>query len=175
MSTIAEELTRIQGAKAALATSIAAKGVEVPASTKVDGYAALVDQIAQGGGSGVKVLEGDFTLVTAANKFIIDHNLGVMPFFVNVWYTGDEYNTGAYTPLDCVMWYNSKFDSYLCAGSALNSSQVFGTGGVVACETTSPQGYSPFITTTQFQTWSMNSLRNFHAGSYRYKIYYYDN
>lgn len=49
MSTIAEELTRIQNAKASLATSIAAKGVEVPAVTKIDGYAALVDQISQGG------------------------------------------------------------------------------------------------------------------------------
>lgn len=125
--------------------------------------------------SGVKVLEGDFTLVTAANKFIIDHNLGLIPFFVNVWYTGDEYNPDAYTPLDCVMWYNSIFNKYLCAGSALNNLQDFIAGGAIECRTTSPQDFYPFITTTQFQTWSMSSLRKFHAGSYRYKIYYYDN
>lgn len=49
MSTIAGEITRIQGAKSDLATSIANKGVTVPVATKIDGYAALVDQIQQGG------------------------------------------------------------------------------------------------------------------------------
>lgn len=51
MSTIAGEITRIQGAKNDLATSITNKGVTVPAATKIDGYAALVDQIQQGGGT----------------------------------------------------------------------------------------------------------------------------
>ena len=51
MGTIAQELTRIQDAKSDLATSIANKGVTVPAATKIDGYAALVDQIQTGGGS----------------------------------------------------------------------------------------------------------------------------
>lgn len=45
---IASEITRLQGAKSGLATSIAAKGVTVPPTTKLDGYAALVDQITQG-------------------------------------------------------------------------------------------------------------------------------
>lgn len=47
---IASEITRLQGAKASLKTSIEAKGVTVPAATKLDGYPALVDQIQQGGG-----------------------------------------------------------------------------------------------------------------------------
>ena len=46
---IATQIQRLQGAKAALATSIENKGVTVPSSTKLDGYAALVDQIQQGG------------------------------------------------------------------------------------------------------------------------------
>lgn len=46
---IASELSRIQQAKSDLATSIANKGVTVPAATTIDGYAALVDQIQQGG------------------------------------------------------------------------------------------------------------------------------
>ena len=50
MGTIAQEISRIQGAKSDLATSITNKGVTVPAATKIDGYAALVDQIQQGGG-----------------------------------------------------------------------------------------------------------------------------
>lgn len=48
---IATEITRIQGAKSALKASIEAKGVEVPASAKIDAYAALVDEIQAGGAS----------------------------------------------------------------------------------------------------------------------------
>lgn len=51
MGTIADELTRIQTAKADLKTSIENKGVQVPANTLIDGYPALVDQISGGGGS----------------------------------------------------------------------------------------------------------------------------
>ncbi len=46
---ISTEIQRLQQAKSDLATSIAAKGVTVPAATTIDGYAALVDQIQQGG------------------------------------------------------------------------------------------------------------------------------
>lgn len=49
---IATEITRLQNAKSALATSIEGKGVTVPAATKLDGYAALVDSIQAGGGGG---------------------------------------------------------------------------------------------------------------------------
>lgn len=48
---IASELSRLQQAKSDLATSITNKGVTVPAATTIDGYAALVDQIQQGGGT----------------------------------------------------------------------------------------------------------------------------
>ncbi len=48
---VADEILRLQQAKSDLATSIAAKGVTVPAATTLDGYAALVDQIQQGGSS----------------------------------------------------------------------------------------------------------------------------
>lgn len=47
---IATEITRLQGAKADLKTSIEAKGVTVPSATLISGYAALVDQISCGGG-----------------------------------------------------------------------------------------------------------------------------
>lgn len=47
---VATEITRIQGAKADLKTSIEAKGVTVPSATLISGYAALVDQISGGGG-----------------------------------------------------------------------------------------------------------------------------
>lgn len=47
---IASEITRLQTAKSDLATSIANKGVTVPAATTIDGYAVLVDSIQTGGG-----------------------------------------------------------------------------------------------------------------------------
>lgn len=46
---IASEISRLQQAKSDLAASIENKGVTVPAATTIDGYAALVDQIQQGG------------------------------------------------------------------------------------------------------------------------------
>lgn len=55
---IAADLTRILGAKSDLKTSIEGKGVTVPAATKIDGYAALVDQIQQGGGGGGHTFTG---------------------------------------------------------------------------------------------------------------------
>lgn len=48
---VSDELTRIQGAKADLKTSITNKGVEVPDTALIDAYPALVDQIQTGGGS----------------------------------------------------------------------------------------------------------------------------
>lgn len=51
---IASEIQRIQQAKAGLKTSIEAKGVTVPSTTKIDGYPALVDQISSGGGTTVE-------------------------------------------------------------------------------------------------------------------------
>lgn len=53
---IATEITRLQTAKSDLKTSIENKGVTVPASTKLDGYASLVDQISGGGGSSNPVI-----------------------------------------------------------------------------------------------------------------------
>ena len=54
---IATEITRLQTAKTAIATAIGAKGVTVPGTTHIDGYAALVDQISSGGGSSGAPLE----------------------------------------------------------------------------------------------------------------------
>lgn len=48
---IANEITRLQGAKADLKTAIEGKGVTVPSATKLDGYADLVDDIQTGGGT----------------------------------------------------------------------------------------------------------------------------
>lgn len=47
---ISDEITRLQTAKENLKTAIEGKGVTVPGSTKLDGYADLVDSIQAGGG-----------------------------------------------------------------------------------------------------------------------------
>ena len=51
MSTLVENVAKVKSAHAALSASIEAKGVSVPAGTKLTGMPALVDQIQTGGGS----------------------------------------------------------------------------------------------------------------------------
>ena len=52
MSTLVENVEKVKSAHAALSASIEAKGVSVPAGTKLTGMPALVDQIQTGGGGG---------------------------------------------------------------------------------------------------------------------------
>lgn len=58
---IADELTRIQGAKADLRTAIQAKGVTVPSSALIDDYPDYVDAIQQG--STLVPTAGDYPVV----------------------------------------------------------------------------------------------------------------
>lgn len=64
---IASEISRLQTAKSALKTSIENKGVTVPSTTLIDGYASLVDQISGGGSANlsdpVRFFDYDGTLV----------------------------------------------------------------------------------------------------------------
>ena len=48
---VSNEITRIKNAKSAISTAITNKGVSVPSGTKLDGMAALIGQIEQGGGA----------------------------------------------------------------------------------------------------------------------------
>ena len=50
---ILTEITRLETAKAAIATAITNKGVTVPAGTKLDGMSTLVDSIPTGGGGAI--------------------------------------------------------------------------------------------------------------------------
>ena len=52
MGTIAENLQAIIDSKTAIATSIAGKGITIPAEAKLANYPALIDSISQGGGGG---------------------------------------------------------------------------------------------------------------------------
>jgi len=75
---VVSEITRLQNAKASLKTAIEGKGVTVPSSTKLDGYADLVDSIQQGGGGDDEkwyIIHSD----TYANAYIKQND--------NLWYT----------------------------------------------------------------------------------------
>ena len=50
MATIAENLSRIQSAKADIKSAIEAKGVTVPSSATIDTYDDYISQISGGGG-----------------------------------------------------------------------------------------------------------------------------
>ena len=57
---IADQITRLSNAKAAIKTSIENKGVTVGDDVKLDGYPALIDSIEAGGGSGETHVNPDF-------------------------------------------------------------------------------------------------------------------
>lgn len=120
---IASEITRLQTAKSDLATSIANKGVTVPANATLDDYAALVDSIQTGGGGGstlpydaeVEYLGGDGasyidTGMKAAGTFHIKTYL--VDFFTST-FLGD-WPFGGRTAYN-----NNAFGMYIDSGSNL--------------------------------------------------------
>lgn len=66
---ISDEITRLQQAKADLKTAIENKGVTVPSSTKLNGYADLVDSIQVGGGSSNDYEYKNFMLMNNGDVF----------------------------------------------------------------------------------------------------------
>lgn len=70
---IQTELTRITNAKEAIKTAIEGKGVTVPAGTKLDGMASLIESIDAGGGNACAF--GSITPVSNG-PITITHNLG---------------------------------------------------------------------------------------------------
>lgn len=73
---ISTDLTRLQSAKAAMKTAIQNKGVTVPGGAKLDAFAALIDSIEAGGGTGAV-----FGTITPAASGVqtITHGLGKQP------------------------------------------------------------------------------------------------
>lgn len=80
---VASEITRLQGAKADLKTSIEAKGVTVPSATLISGYSALVDQIETGGG-GIPDSDGliDLFIVTGDQSGVSSFTLSYLPQYL---------------------------------------------------------------------------------------------
>lgn len=69
---IASEITRLQTAKSDLATSIANKGVTVPANATLDDYATLVDSIQTGGGGGTLPYDAEVDYIESTGTQYID-------------------------------------------------------------------------------------------------------
>lgn len=79
---VATEITRLQGAKADLKTSIEAKGVTVPSATLISGYAALVDQIQTGGGFPDSDGLVDLEIYTGDQSNVLTFNLAYTPTYL---------------------------------------------------------------------------------------------
>ena len=78
MSTLVENVEKVKSAHAALSASIEAKGVSVPAGTKLTGMPALVDQIETGGG-GEDYGYLTFTAVEAST-LKIEKDIGIIEY-----------------------------------------------------------------------------------------------
>ena len=70
---IADQITRLSNAKAAIKTSIENKGVTVGDDIKLDGYPALIDSIEAGGGSGETHVNPDFYELKTQNGTNFDY------------------------------------------------------------------------------------------------------
>ena len=70
---IADQITRLSNAKAAIKTSIENKGVTVGDDVKLDAYPALIDSIEAGGGSGETHINPDFYELRTQNGTNFDN------------------------------------------------------------------------------------------------------
>ena len=106
---IASEISRIQGAKADLRTSIQAKGVSVPADALIDAYPDYVDAISGGGGG------ENLTTLSVTPSTSAQHLTPTSP--VDGW---DEVNVSAVT---------SSIDANIAAGNIKDGVTILGVTG----------------------------------------------
>ena len=87
---IQSELTRIKGAKADLQSWVEENGVTVPDGTLIDGLVELAKTVETGGGGEQSLGYATGTFIPESNmtNVVITHNLGRIPSFIFVYYTG---------------------------------------------------------------------------------------
>lgn len=107
---IASEITRLQTAKSDLATSIANKGVTVPANATLDDYAALVDSIQTGGGGSSLPYDAEVEYLQSDGNQYIDTGVVVTKNYVII--------------ADCAVISGSSFPTVIGALSATNGYSV---------------------------------------------------
>ena len=106
---IASEISRLQTAKADLKAAIEGKGVTVPSSTKLDGYAALVDSIQAGGGGN----DNDIWYIIITPDNIHDYILKMYPSFEHdndEWFFLDRVSSGR--ELNGYLYFKYKDENY---------------------------------------------------------------
>lgn len=115
---ISTEIARIQQAKSDLKTSIEGKGVTVPSATKIDGYAALVDQISTGGGAS-NIVTGEFTAQssTGVQSITLSYSGSGYPIMAYIVVKGGAYASGT-------TWYNLKRLSAIAVWSLSKSNMA---------------------------------------------------
>jgi len=102
---ISDEITRLQTAKADLKTAIEGKGVTVPSSTKLDGYADLVDSIETGGGG-----DDRWYFVVGNYSSISTEDWAIAQMFPLFWNNGSRWNGNASGIRNCAYNYNCWFE-----------------------------------------------------------------
>lgn len=94
---IATEITRLQNAKSALKSAIENKGVTVASSTKLDGYASLVNSIPSGGGTEGNIMNPNsiyasfYQIDTYAMDAPFWGSNGYQKTMANIWISGDPF------------------------------------------------------------------------------------
>jgi hypothetical protein len=102
MTQVQTEIDRLESAKAAIATAIAGKGVSVPAGTKIDGMAHLVQNIQK---EITAFKTGTVTFTSDQDKyFYVQHDLGVVPNVFMFYYAGDVDSANFTDELFCNMF-----------------------------------------------------------------------
>lgn len=81
---VLSEIERLEGAKNALAASIEGKGVTVPTGTKIDGMAALVDQISTGGGADFYIDDASYLFYNGARASLFEQFLPMLKDVKNI-------------------------------------------------------------------------------------------
>ena len=81
---IATEITRLNNAKAAIKSSIEAKGVTVPQDAKIDSYSVYIEQIPQGGGEYEPIC---FTSLEDGNTFQLNKEISISVDGKQTWQT----------------------------------------------------------------------------------------
>lgn len=131
-TTINDELTRIEGAKAAIATAIGGKGVTVPANAKIDDMADLIDAIQAGGGlTWNDVLKKEVTSITLTEGDSGLNKIGQHQFFDYKYLTSINIPTGI-TNIDAYCFQNCSSLTSIALPSTLTNLGLYAFYGCTA-------------------------------------------
>lgn len=131
---VLSEIERLEGAKSALAASITGKGVTVPEGTKIDGMAALVDQIQGGGGADFYIDDASALFYYGARASLFEQCLPMLKDVKNIsrmfYGAQGSFRTGIdLSSVDLTKVKNMEYAFYNCQ---MAPEIIFGTHGVIS-------------------------------------------